>query len=298
MATGNHLDDLQLLAVVSGRADNATRRHSLDCATCATRARGWATIAQGASTASAAGAAVPARVLEGALDRIAATPVRRAPLPVRRGMRWGWQLLRAQVPLVRRSMAAATALMLLLGVVVLLSRSAGRSGDVLSLMAPIAAAVGLSLIYGPEIDPPLELAVSTGTSPRLVLMARLVLVFGYDMALGVAATLLTLLCTTSTGFFALLLGWLGPMLLLSSLSFALAVLTRPAIGLSVALGLWALRLLAGAGNTTIVRSGVLSTEQVQAIREAWTTSLPLVLAAAVVLAFTVTVVPHRLQLPS
>lgn len=298
MVSDSHLDDLQLLAVAVGRADAASRRHSMACRTCAARVQGWAVIQRGAVAIGGVEADVPTAVLVGALARITAISGRPTRVPARRGMRWGWQLMRAQVPLVRRSLGAATTLMLLLGVIVLLSRSGGRGGELLSLVAPVAAAVGLSLISGPEIDPSLELTVSTGTSPRVVLLARLVLVFGYDLVLGLAATGLTLLSTTGPAFSALVLGWLGPMLLLSSLSFALAVLTRPAVGLGVALALWAARVLAGAGDGTLVRSGVLSTDQIHAIREAWVTSVPLVLAAAVVLAFTLCVVPRRLRLPS
>lgn len=296
MSADAHLDDEQLLAVVLERGDPATREHAHDCPACSALVTGWATIRAGVMVTDAVlERPVQPAVLAGALTRIAATP-RRRPLPVRRRARWGWLLLRGQVPLVRRSLAAATALMLLLGIVVLASRPLGRGGEVLSLLAPLAAALGLTLVNGPEIDPPAELTATTGTSLRLVLLARLVLVFGYDLALGLAATALTLVCTTSLGLSTLVLSWFGPMLLLSSVSFALAVLTRPAVGVTVALAAWALRLLAGAGP--VVRAGLLSAGQTQAIRDAWMTSLPIVLAAVAILAVTLAAAPRWLRLPA
>ena len=78
--------------------------------------------------------------------------------------------------------------MVVLGVVVLLAAPHRHMALVLELFAPLAAAAALSMIWGPESDPSIELVVTTGTSPRDVLLARLVLVSVYDIALGLIAT--------------------------------------------------------------------------------------------------------------
>lgn len=54
------------------------------------------------------------------------------------------------------------------------------------------AAVGLALVYGPEVDPGLELALATPTAPRSVLLARMTLVFAYDLGLALAANAVVL----------------------------------------------------------------------------------------------------------
>ena len=51
------------------------------------------------------------------------------------------------------------------------------------------AAACVSFIYGPENDLAYELALSTPTSPRTILLARLALVFGYNLGLVPIATL-------------------------------------------------------------------------------------------------------------
>lgn len=113
----------------------------------------------------------------------------------------------------------------------------------MQLVAPLVAAFGVSLIYAPEVDPSLELARSTPTSPWLVLMARLALVVGYDLFLAVVATVAISAFGPGGNVGGLILDWLGP-LVASSLALWLSVRWGPSVGISVSLLLWALRVLA------------------------------------------------------
>jgi hypothetical protein len=103
-------------------------------------------------------------------------------------------------------------------------------------------------------------------------------VFGYDLALAVAASaVLTAAGGAGTaGLNALVGAWLGPMALLSSLSLLIAVRVGPDLALGTAVGLWAIRVLAG---------GVLAPDAWPArfIVAAWSTNA-LVLAASATLA--------------
>ncbi|MDY7085418.1 MAG: hypothetical protein SYR96_09960, partial [Actinomycetota bacterium] len=151
-----------------------------------------------------------------------------------------------------------------------------ETGLVLSLVAPLVAAAGVAGTYraGPE------LIVSLPTSGRLLLLVRLALVFGYDLVLATAASVVVAVTGTSGAgsLNTLVAAWLGPMALLCSLCLLLAVRFGPDVALGVAVGVWSMRVLA---------TGVLLPDGWPArfIVEAWSTSAPvLTVSAAVTLA--------------
>ncbi len=156
-----------------------------------------------------------------------------------------WALLRAQVPLVRGEIWPASALVMGLGYVVSLIAGRSDAGGVIQALAPLVAAGGLAMIYGPENDPSLELTLATPTSPRQVLLARLALVFGYNLLLALAASagLLALVPPHLLG--GIILGWLGPMAFLSALALVLSLCIGTGNAVSVAFMLWLARGLAG-----------------------------------------------------
>jgi hypothetical protein len=114
---------------------------------------------------------------------------------------------------------------------------------VLSLVAPLVAVAGVAGVYGPQRDPAFEALAITATSPRLVLLARVTLVFAYDLALAVATSMVVRLLAPEVGLVDLVVAWLGPMTLLSALSLLLAMWIGPNVSMTVAGSLWALRLL-------------------------------------------------------
>ncbi|MFZ6029015.1 MAG: anti-sigma factor family protein [Chloroflexota bacterium] len=137
-----------------------------------------------------------------------ATPAQRA-----------WQLLWAQVPLVQREMWPAAALVMLIGFVItlLVDKTA-----VLRILAPLVTAACLAVIHGPEHDPAAELTASTTTSPWKILLARVTLVFGYNLLLALAVSLFVLVFIPAESLGGLILGWLAPMTFLSTLALLLS----------------------------------------------------------------------------
>jgi hypothetical protein len=120
----------------------------------------------------------------------------------------------------------------------------GWPGGLLALIAPIVGAVGVAVAYTPTRDPVFELTAATPTSPRLLLLIRVTLVFGYDLAIGlVASVAVTAVGAAPGGLRALIVAWFGPMALLCALSMALAVRLGPDIALGAALAVWASRML-------------------------------------------------------
>ena len=153
-------------------------------------------------------------------------------------------LLRSQMPLVHREIWPASALVIGLGFIAALI--AERAGFVYAL-APLIAAACVSLIYGPENDPAYELTISTPTSPRQILLARLVLVFGYNLALVIAAmlALLPALPDQQLMLGTLALNWLAPMTFLSAAALALSLWIGATNAISITYVAWLGQFLAG-----------------------------------------------------
>jgi hypothetical protein len=138
---------------------------------------------------------------------------------------WPILLLRAQLRVVRGEIWAASALVMTLGLLVTLATYSAAEAWPLVLVAPLVAATGVAFIYGPDVDPALEIELATPVPPRLVLLARLALVFGFNLIMGLAASLILSLARAEVAFWPLVSTWLAPLSFLSALAFLLTVFT-------------------------------------------------------------------------
>ena len=214
-----------------GQADrHAVEAHLRVCPACRAEVALWADVFL---AVCADNEAMPA-VASAAVERAVATARHReVPLHVQ-----AWSLLHAQVPLVRRSIWVASALVMALGCAV--AWLVGRS-VAFTALAPLIAAVGVSNIYGPGNDPAFELALSTPTSPRQVLLARLVLVFGYDLALALAASVVLVAFEPALWLGTIVSQWLAPMTCLAALALVLSLAVGSNGAVGVAFSLWLMR---------------------------------------------------------
>lgn len=227
------------------REERRVEEHLRTCAACRAELASWEALRGAVDDAQAAVPAPPPDALEGALARVGHGGRARSGISTRLSL--GWQLLLGQVPLVRREIWAATAATMAVGLLVaMLVGGPSMAGQAFALLAPAVAAVGVAFVYGPENDPSLEVALSTPTGPRSVLLARLVLVYGYDLLLALAATVALEVAGGTFGLWPLISLWIGPMLFLSALALAVSLLVSPTAAVLVALSLWGLRLLATA----------------------------------------------------
>lgn len=248
--TTNHIVDL-LPAYVNGTLDPDDLRHVhahlAGCETCRLALSEWEMVA-GATQRAAQRVPAPSDALLARvwaeIDGVAAAPPARRPAPAR--LHWLWELLIGQLPLVRRGIWAASALTMALGCVIELFRPYGV-GKALAVFAPVVAAMGIAFVYGPENDPSLEIALATPTSPRLVLLGRLTLVYAYDILLAVVASAVITAVRGGVGLWPVIVLWLGPMLFLSALSLVLSLLFGSVAGISTALIIWTTSIMAG-GN--------------------------------------------------
>lgn len=286
---------------VAGRLapeDSAAVRGHLDrCGDCRVELAAW----RGISTATRDGygpsaVAVPDGLMSRVVDRVAeeaaAGATRRSSRY--RGFVWLARFVAAQTPLVRREIWPASAVVMAIGAALsLIVGSSGGEvpGTALALLAPFAAAIGIAMIYGQENDPALELALATPTSPRLVVVARLVVVLAWDLVLAVAATLVLAIANGPSVFMPLVSLWLGPMLLLGCLTLVLSLFVHSSLAIVATSILWIVRALEVAGEVRLHDLGGLTT----VVDAVWQTS-PLTLALALLLlAVALFLTPYREQ---
>lgn len=212
--------------------------HLTACSSCRAALLGWTAVAAATRTPMEAPPSAPS-VVRAALTRAALAP--QAPPVRRRDVRFAAELLRAELRLVRPSVWVASILVMACAVVAAAAAGHGTGATVLSLVAPLIAVAGVAGVYGPEREPAFEALAITSTSPRLVLLARATLVFGYALTLALAASAVLRLVATEVGLVDLVIAWLGPMTLLLALSLVLAMWIGPNVSLGVAAALWMLR---------------------------------------------------------
>ena len=143
----------------------------------------------------------------------------------------------------------ATAVVLAAGILATL----GTGTPYVALFAPAVAAAGIAYAYGPAIDPAWELSQSMAVSDQMVLLVRVLAVFGLNAALGLAAS------AASGTAAAITFGWLVPMTAVSALALAAAAVTASAnAGAAVGLAAWAITVLAvysASGKVTAAIAG-------------------------------------------
>ncbi len=178
--------------------------------------------------------------------RLAQTLLAVSPAPrfQRRRIAW-WSLLRAQVRIVQHEIWIASALVILLGCgVTLIKPSAALDQLPLVLIAPVVAALGIAFLYGPAAEPAVELELATPTSPRLLVLARLLLVFAFDLVLALLGSALLVLTQSGWSWWPLVTLWLAPMTFLAALAFLLSMIfSEPLIGATICLVLWGAQVL-------------------------------------------------------
>jgi hypothetical protein len=258
----------------SGGLDPAQQRnveaHLLQCADCRADLQLWQAVA-GEVTTDLRMIEPPRDLAERALRY---TPRRRQTSILKRT----WLLLHSQLPLVRREIWPASAAVMALGFIVVVL---GIKVNMVELVAPLVATAGLAIIYGPAHDIAHELARSSPTSPRQILLARLALVFSYNFVLALVASLLALPFLPGLVFDGLVMGWLGPMAFLSSAALVLSLLIGSDNAVSITYLAWLVKVFGEAGQADTAQHWFQPMLNVYA--GFWANSVILLLLAAVLM---------------
>ncbi len=152
-------------------------------------------------------------------------------------------LVRTQLRIVGGALWIASAMVMLLGMIVtLLSYQPGQSYALLPFtwIMPMVAALGVAVVTAGDTPGMMELELSTATDVRTLLTVRMALVFSFNLLLGILlSTSLSLTHTTLT-LWPMVMAWLAPMSLLSAVALLLGLYTGPQTGALLAFGLWTL----------------------------------------------------------
>ena len=201
-------------------------RHLEQCADCRAELELWRSVSEEICTSDHA---------------LRAPELRQIPIKQTSRHLWkAWYILRSQVSLIRTEIWVSSALVSLLGIIVALLLN---NVNTIYFLAPFISAAGVAYIYGLKNDPALELTLATPVSAQQILLARLALVFGYNILLTFASSMLLLLFNGQFAQFswAVLLDWMAPMAFLSSLALFCSLLWGSVNAVVIVYALWILR---------------------------------------------------------
>ena len=167
---------------------------------------------------------------------------------------WLWLLCQSQLRVVRQAIWVASAIVMIIGAAISLIWQNGTMGNGLPLilLAPVVAAIGIASLYGSD-DCVWELEMTTAVPPRLLLLTRLILVFGFDLLLTLLASLTLSLILPEVTLWSLITTWLAPMTFLTTIAFLITILSGAAeIGIIVSMTLWVIQIIRLDSNMTLL----------------------------------------------
>jgi hypothetical protein len=155
----------------------------------------------------------------------------------------------------------------------------------LTIMIVGASAISSTFIYGQEVDPALELVLTAPVSPRLLLACRMLLLSAYNILFGGLLSVLIVLLYGGD-FWQIVQLWLGPLILLSTVSMTLSLFASSMVVIGTMLAIEGFQFLA------------VSTEQRipllhSILTQFWQTNPQILLLTFCLLLFTFCCMPER-----
>ncbi len=293
-----HIVDL-LPAYVNGRLEPQEMRrvqeHLSRCAACRAELAAWEAIEDGTRFAASSLPLPSTVVLERALARIDAQSTRVGWWQVaQNGLRHLWLVLTRQVALIHKSIWLVTPLVILFGCLLSIVGPRGTVDSIrstqliLSLFITVVGAAGVAFIYGAEHDAGFELTLATPTSTRIVMLCRMALVLGYNIALSALASAFVTFVLGGS-FLEVIQLWLGPLFLLASVSLLLSLTIGSVVALIASFLLEAMQTIA-----LNVEQGLPSVQWSHS--SAWQTNPWILLLAVALLVIAALYAPRKVKL--
>jgi hypothetical protein len=295
----DHIADL-LPAYVNGKLDhlmaNQVHKHLLQCDACQTELSTWQTIRKTTQYAIASEPLPSTSLLDQVWAKIDAL-AQEAPaneLLVPHAIAHLWLVFKRQVRIIHKSIWIASTLAGLFGccLALFVSRQSPdhlhNATSILALITTVVAASGVAFSYGLDNDAGFEITLSTPTSIRTVMLCRIVLVIGYNFALSAIASAI-IAFTRGGGVWEVMQLWLGPMLLLSSISLTLSLMIGSAFAVVISLIIEVLQAI-----PITVEKGLPALQLVRP--DVWQTSPAILLLAVLLFIFAVLYAPRQPRL--
>jgi putative zinc finger protein len=255
-----HISDL-LPAYLNNRLDAASaervRAHLERCGDCRRELSAWEAVSGAAQLASASSPAPPASLMNVVWAQIDAQQKSSAQeKSIKRVAYHLWLVFTRQIPLIHKSIWIASVFInILMCALVFLSHAGARHNlhgveGVLAFFTTVTAAAGVAFIYQAEHDAGYEIILSTPTSIRIMMICRMVLVVGYNMALAAVTSAIIAVALGGT-LWDFMHIWLGPMLLLASISLTVSVIFGSVISVAVSLLLEVMQAIAASFEKSI-----------------------------------------------
>ena len=212
----------------------AVEEHLAECAECREVLREWRLVAAAAQSETSERAIELPPLSAAVRASLRHQPSVGQSLRSMSNLVWGQRAV-----LVRSGLIPTVLIVLMLGVVAsALMRGNAPVALPLLTLVPVAAALGVTFLHGPDTDSAFEIVSATPTQPATLVFARLTLILA--LVIGVGGLGSVLLSATGVGALAPLVGaWLGPMLVLSALATVLSLLWPPIVAAGTTLALWA-----------------------------------------------------------
>lgn len=149
-------------------------------------------------------------------------------------------LLKTQLRIIRQEIWLTSFLVTVLEVI---AGMISGHGEIIQLLSPFVSAACLAQIYTPELDPAMEVEFASPTSPRQILLSRIVLSYGYNLLLAFTAHVCLYGFVQNAFIWEIILGWLGPMTFLSALALVLSMSFGMNMAIIISSSIWLFRIL-------------------------------------------------------
>jgi hypothetical protein len=173
--------------------------------------------------------------------------------PVTQGWRHRLRLAQMQVSIVEGAFWWVTALLLVLGVLLLFAGGSALAG-LFTLLSPLLAVMGTAYIFRPEARSLREFELLSAVSPLELLYTRLLLVLLHNTGLALTLILLAWSQDTQLALGRLLLIWFGPMVGLTGIALYSLLRWHVWVGVLLPMGMWVTLIFLG-WRETVLRVG-------------------------------------------
>jgi hypothetical protein len=160
--------------------------------------------------------------------------------PFKAHMLYLLNLFRAEMQLMRAELWIASILVTVIGILLTETVNSTQQPFMTFVdIAPVMAALGVAFIFNLNSEPISEIILACVTSIRVILLARMTLIFCVNLLLGILGSVFLVVLNTQLSLWPLVAAWFAPMAFLSALAFFLAIISKePLFGAAASMILW------------------------------------------------------------